>query len=120
MKKNNVLFFNEEKSIFQNSSVLIKKIEKEILPERGYKYEISKNWNDIIKSKFINESQQELLLKYTYPSCLKRYSKALSYGLYIKCKHSEVKSVILANEDRIISNINSMFNMVVVSKIKIV
>lgn len=120
MKKNNVLFFNEEKSIFQNSSVLIKKIEKEILPERGYMYEISKNWNNIIKSKFINESQQELLWKYTYPSCLKKYSKALSSVLFIKCKHSEVKSIILSNEDRIISNINSMFNMVVISKIKIV
>lgn len=119
MKKNNIVLFKEEKNIFTDSSSLIKKIESETLPERGYMYEICKNWCNIIKSDYINEDQQKLILENARPTCLRKYRVSNSYNMYVKCKHSEVKSIILRNENRIVSNINLMFNSVVVKNIKI-
>lgn len=117
-KNNDVIFFKKEKSDFIDSYSLIKKLEKEILPERGYISDISENWNNLIKSDLINEKQQHLIVEKTHPTCLKYNKKFGCYTLYIKCKQSEIRSMILNNKDRIISNINSMFDKVVVNKIK--
>lgn len=84
---------------------LIKSYE-DSLPKKGYIVEIYKNWAEIIDNKNVSD--------HSNPMCIERKT------LKINVENSIIGSIISTKKSKIISNINSFFEKVVVTNIKVI